>query len=110
MRKAENLILWLTLVAVIACGAFAAHLMVAPRAVNTTHLSQSQTDKLNINTATLQQLEALPEIGPKVAESIIQYRNEHGTFETIGQLLDVPGIGEKTLETIAPYITAGGSQ
>ena len=110
MRKAENYIVWIALVAVLVCGAFAGHLMAAPRPVDTTYLTQNQSDKLNINTATAQQLDTLPKIGPKLAESILQYRDEHGPFTNIGQLLDVPGIGEKTLEAIAPYITAGGSQ
>lgn len=110
MRKAENFILWVTLLAVVMCGAFAGHLMAAPRPVDTAYLAQQQSDQLNINTATAQQLEALPMIGPKLAQDILHYRDEHGPFSTIGQLLDIPGIGEKTLETIAPYITAGGSQ
>lgn len=110
MQKAENLIVWITLIAVIVCVVFAGHLMLMPRPVNTVYLSQQETDKLDINSATASALDDLPGIGPKTAEAIILYREEYGSFANIGQLLDVPGIGEKTLEAIAPYITAGGSK
>ena len=111
MRKAENCIVPLALVAVVICGAFAAHLIFAPQPVATTVLTQqSDSDKLDINTATAEELETLPKIGPVLAQRILDHRAEHGPFVTIGQLLDVPGIGEKTLESIAPYITAGGTQ
>lgn len=58
-----------------------------------------------INTATQAELESLPEIGPSTARSIIAYREEHGPFKDIEQLIDVPGIGPATLNAIRDLIT-----
>lgn len=61
--------------------------------------------KLNINTATLEQLQALEGIGPVLAQRIIDYRTEHGPFSTIADLANVDGIGDKRLDTIWDDIT-----
>lgn len=58
-----------------------------------------------INTATVDDLQTLPRIGQVMAERIIAYREEHGPFTSIEQLGEVSGIGEGTLEQIAPYIS-----
>ena len=63
---------------------------------------------VNINTATSEQLQTLPDIGPVLADRIIAYRTEHGGFRSVGELTNVPGIGEKTLETIWDLVTLGG--
>ena len=63
---------------------------------------------VNINTATSEQLQTLPAIGPVIAERIIAYRSEHGTFKSVSELLNVSGIGEKTLEAIWDLVTIGG--
>jgi comEA protein len=70
--------------------------------------TQSNTEKLNINTATASQLEALPGVGPVLAERIVAYRQASGAFTTTEQLLLVEGIGENLLETLSDYITTGG--
>ena len=62
---------------------------------------------ININTATSQQLEALPGIGPTYAQRIVDYRNAYGLFSSPGQLINVSGIGEKRLAAIWDYITIG---
>ena len=62
---------------------------------------------LNINTATVQQLQALPGIGAVRAQAIVDYRTEHGPFRYVEQLRDVSGIGEGTLEKILDYVTVG---
>jgi len=64
--------------------------------------------KLNINTATLLQLDDLPGIGPVLAERIIAFRTENGSFSTIEDLLLVEGIGETKFNEIKDYITTGG--
>ena len=63
---------------------------------------------ININTATLEQLDLLPGIGPVTAQAIIDYRTEFGPFETPEDLLNVKGIGEKKLAAILEFITTGG--
>ena len=69
--------------------------------------SSGVTFPININTATAQQLEALPGIGPTYAQRIIDYRNTHGAYTSPSQLLNISGIGEKRLAAIWDYITIG---
>ncbi len=75
-------------------------------------ISGNDTDddvgKVNINTATIDQLTMLPGIGRSKAESIIDYREENGFFETIDDLSKVKGITEKMVEALMKYITVGG--
>ena len=59
---------------------------------------------LNINTATVEELQTLPSIGPQMANRILQYRKENSDFKSVDDLIGVKGIGEKTLEKIKPYI------
>ncbi len=59
--------------------------------------------KVNINTASLQQLQLLPGIGPKMAERIVAHRSQLGRFTSVEQLLDVPGIGPKKLEKLVAF-------
>lgn len=63
---------------------------------------------VNINTATLEQIQRLPGIGPVLAQRIIDYRDANGPFESVSQLTMVEGIGLKTLEEILDYVTVGG--
>lgn len=60
---------------------------------------------VNINTASATQLEELPGVGPVTAASIIAFRDEHGAFRSVDELLDVSGIGEATLAELAPHVT-----
>ena len=63
--------------------------------------------KVNINTASLSELQTLPRIGPKVAQRIINYRKEHGPFKRIEDIMKVRGIGERTFLRIKDLITVG---
>jgi competence protein ComEA len=63
------------------------------------------SDLTNINTATLAELDALPGVGPTAAQSILDYREDFGPFESIEELLDVSGIGPSTFEAIQELIT-----
>ena len=67
--------------------------------------TRDEVTKLNVNTASLEELETLPYIGEAKAKAIIEYREEHGPFSSPEDLLSVPGIGEKTLERIRGKIT-----
>lgn len=63
------------------------------------------TPMVNINSASQTELEALPDVGPVTAQAIMQFRAEHGAFTSVDELLEVSGIGEATLATIAPFVT-----
>ena len=74
--------------------------------------SQSQLPEegifpVNINTATAEELQALPGIGRTRAEAIVAYREEHGPFTYVEDLRGVSGIGEGILANIMDYITVG---
>lgn len=60
---------------------------------------------VNINTASLQELDALPRVGPVTAERIIAWRTEHGEFARPEDIDAVPGIGEAMLAALLPLIT-----
>ena len=63
--------------------------------------------RVNINTATLEELDSLPGIGPTAAQAIIDYRQVTGPFRVIQDIQNVPGIGAATFDSIADYITVG---
>lgn len=60
---------------------------------------------VNLNTATEEQLDTLPGVGPVTAQKILQWRTSHGAFSAVDELLEVDGIGEKTLADLAPLVT-----
>uniref|UniRef100_A0A7C4JU80 Helix-hairpin-helix domain-containing protein n=1 Tax=Thermodesulfobacterium geofontis TaxID=1295609 RepID=A0A7C4JU80_9BACT len=62
------------------------------------------TNKIDINQATVEELEKLPGIGPKIAKNIVEYREKNGPFKSIEELLKVKGIGPKKLEQIKKYL------
>jgi competence protein ComEA len=66
--------------------------------------SPSAAPVINVNTATPEELETLPGIGEVLAAAIVAYREEHGPFTSVDQLLDVSGIGEVTLEEIRDLV------
>ena len=59
---------------------------------------------VDLNTATLEQLDALPGIGPVLAQRILDYRSQHGPFTSVDQLTDVSGIGDATMADLAPLV------
>jgi competence protein ComEA len=61
--------------------------------------------RVNLNTADASQLEELPRIGPALAERIIAWRDDNGRFTSVDDLLAVPGIGDKMLESLRDLVT-----
>ena len=59
--------------------------------------------RIDLNTATLGELQTLPGIGPKLAESIIQYRDQHAPMDNFDDILNVKGIGNKRHSVMKPY-------
>ncbi|WP_435771078.1 helix-hairpin-helix domain-containing protein, partial [Nocardioides sp. SYSU DS0651] len=60
---------------------------------------------VNLNTASQAELETLPGVGPVTARSILAWREQHGGFSSVDELLEVDGIGDKTLATLTPHVT-----
>ena len=63
---------------------------------------------VNLNTATIAELETLPGVGSKMAARIIEYRQKKGPFKKIEELMNVQGIGEKNFLKLKPQLTVGG--
>ncbi|MGW5191373.1 helix-hairpin-helix domain-containing protein [Kribbella sp. NPDC004138] len=59
---------------------------------------------VNLNTATLAELDALPGVGPVLAQRILDYRTQNGPFSTIDQLQEVPGVGPKKFDSLRPHV------
>ena len=62
---------------------------------------------INLNTATAAELEKLPGIGQKVAARIVEYREKHGPFKKVEELMNVQGIGEKSFLQFRSQLTVG---
>lgn len=61
--------------------------------------------KVALNTATAEQLEKLPRVGPKLAQRIVEYRTQHTAFRSVDELRNVKGVGAKMLESLRPHLT-----
>ena len=62
---------------------------------------------VNLNTATSQELQQVPGIGPATADKILQMRKSYGAFKSVDDLLAIRGIGAKRLEKMRKYLTVG---
>ncbi len=67
----------------------------------------AEAHRVNVNDADIAELERLPEVGPGLARRIVQYREEHGPFQSSEELTRVQGIGPKTYEALREYIDTG---
>ncbi len=79
-----------------------------PRVVYSTSLEEAVAEAqapllVDVNTTEAADLEELPEVGPSTAQSIVEYREANGPFQSLDELEEVPGIGPKTLEKIRPF-------
>lgn len=83
--------------------------MIVPSAKNAVTASASDPNshdgKVDLNTATASELDALPGIGPTRAQQIVQYRETHGLYQSVQDLLNIEGFGPKLLEKIKDQIT-----
>jgi competence protein ComEA len=68
---------------------------------------EAATEKININTASVEELDKLPGIGPAIGKAIIDYRTTNGPFKQIEDINDVKGIGDALFEKIKDQITVG---
>jgi competence protein ComEA len=72
------------------------------------HGGKTISGKVNINTATEDQLVLLPGVGPAKAERIVTWRTKHGAFKRVADLRHVKGFGYKTLKKLEPYLDVKG--
>ena len=63
--------------------------------------------KVNLNSASAEQLTALPGVGPALAARIVEHRQKQGSFRSVQELMNVRGIGEKNLAKIQGYLSVG---
>lgn len=67
-------------------------------------------DKINVNTATQEELQTLNGIGASTAAAIVNYREQAGEFDSLDSLLEVKGIGEKKLDKLSDQLTVSDSE
>lgn len=73
----------------------------------TSHSSTLEPQKIDLNQVTYEQLIELPGIGEVKAKAILNWRETHGPFTSVEDLLDVPGIGDTLLLQLLPYLSLG---
>lgn len=76
----------------------------SPQGSNTDGVTVNKDGRIDINTATMEQLQLLPGVGAVTAQRIIDYRTEHNGFTAIEELMEIKGIGEKTFEKMKQYV------
>ena len=81
---------------------------VAARAADAAGGAGTKPAAVNVNTATLQELEKLPGIGEARAQAILDARKQRGGFKSVDELVDVRGIGPRNLEKLRPYLHVSG--
>lgn len=77
---------------------------IQPSPVADTNTLQTEDKRVNLNTATLEELDALPGVGPSTAKNIIAYREAHGGFAAPEEIMNVKRIGEKTFGKLKEFI------
>ena len=77
----------------------------APAAAGSGAAASGGSALVDLNSASLEQLDGLPGVGPVLAQQILDWRTSHGRFNSIDQLTDVPGIGSAKLATLRPLVS-----
>jgi competence protein ComEA len=67
-------------------------------------------EQVDLNSASADSLTTVPGIGPVMAERIVAWREAHGPFRRVEDLMKVKGVGEKTLDKLRPYVKVGKSR
>lgn len=91
----SRFLLSLTLATVLAGGMLAAEV-------------QAAAGQVNINTATAEELQLLPRVGPALATRIVEFREANGRFSSVEELMRVRGVGERSFENLRPYLSVKG--
>ena len=120
-KKEKNIILVIALVMLLgAVGVIVRKVIKKQRALRSTDVSlkddlkredenfdgiDTPVQPVNINTAGLMEIEALPFLGIERAKDIIEFRDKNGPFKRLEELTNISGIGQKTLEKLKPLIT-----
>jgi len=93
--------------AALLCGVLAAAgAAAAPEAAKPAPAA-ARSSAVDLNSASEEQLQEVPGIGPSLAKKIVDFRKENGPFKSVDDLLKVRGIGEKSLERLRPHLTVG---
>lgn len=87
----------------IICGLIAAWGLLAPAVL-------MAAERVNVNTATIEELQAVKGIGEATARRIVDYRQAHGDFKSLDELSQVKGIGEKKAEKLANQLSVGAAK
>lgn len=77
-----------------------------PKGYTAEEIAAMKIEPININTASVDELSALPGLSKKQAQRIVDYREQNGDFESIEDVMNIKGIGKKTYKEFAYYITA----
>ena len=108
MKKLTAFILSMLVLLLFFLFLYSSSLSFSSRAVFSAIRYEQPDARIDINSADSELLQTLPGVGPVLSEAIVDWRSEHGTFRTKEELLQVPGIGEKTLNRLADMIILGG--
>jgi competence protein ComEA len=107
--RAPNVVMVAALaVVLLAAGSMSLHQAASPEKADSDGTAVEH--KVDINRAGVDELTAIPGIGTALAERIVDFRDQHGPFGRVEDLLKVKGIGEKSFQKIRPYVTVTGSR
>ena len=80
-------------------------LVLVPAAAMAQKAKSPSTEKVNLNTASVDQLETLPGVGPAMAKKIVEHRSKNGKFTKVEEILNIKGIGEKKFQKMKDRLT-----
>ncbi len=109
MKKRTALALSLSVLAVFFLFLHFSSVSFRSKAISPSYSYEEPDARISINTADAELLKTLPGIGSVLSEAIVEWRTEHGDFQAEEDLMQVPGIGEKTMEGLHGWITLEGS-